>query len=212
MKQINVTAHFGSSATTDSYTLTVKSGTNGKLSTGNIILNGSNMKVNFSTTAIPDSGYYFINWTDSSSATSITSSTLNFDSEYVLADRSLIANFEKIVNVGYTIYYCLSNQEITDSDLSNLDTTKYPNKEIISVDNSTGKTPYELALEMTNAVKVIHIQVPAGKQVTSIKSTITSDEFIANVNKSIVGDNSTLYRLVFPNETADSFKIIIQNK
>lgn len=201
MKQINLTAHFGSSTTTDSYTLTVKSSTNGKLSTGNIVLNGSNMKANFSSTAIPDSGYYFVDWTDINGAITshITDPTITFVDEYITSDRSITANFDKIQTTDFNVYtYTSSKVDIT----TDLTTSGY------AYQTHTNPTTINLDADDFNR---LYIQVPKDKTVTSIYSTGTSNDYIGNAKTITVGVDSILYKVQFGSGlTADTLKITIK--
>lgn len=200
MKQINLTAHFGSSTTTDSYTLTVKSGTNGKLSTGNIVLNGGNMKANFSSTAIPDSGYYFVDWTDinGDSQTQITDATITFADEYITADRSITANFDKIQTTDFNVYTYTGTADIT----TDLTTSGYAYQ--------THKNPTTINLDADDFNR-LYIQVPKNKTVTSIYSTGTSNDYIGNAKTITVGTDSILYKVAFGSGlTADTLKITIK--
>lgn len=200
MKQINLTAHFGSSTTADSYTLTVKSGTNGKLSTGNIVLNGSNMKANFSSTAIPDSGYCFDYWTDinGASQTQITDATITLTNEYITADRSITAKFKEIQTTDFNVYTYIGKADIT----TDLTTSGYPYQ------THTNLTTIDLEAD---SFIYLYIQVPKNKTVTSIYSTGTSNDYIGNADKIAVGTDSILYKVEYGSgETADTFKITIK--
>jgi hypothetical protein len=200
MKQINLTAHFGSSTTTDSYTLTVKSGTNGKLSTGIIVLNGSNMKASFSSTAIPDSGYCFVKWTDINGDTQsdITDATITFVDEYITADRSITANFDKISTTEFNVYTYIGKADIT----TDITISGYPYQ--------THTNPTTIDLEADSFI-YLYIQVPKNKTVTSIYSTGTSNDYIGNAETIAVGTDSILYKLEYGSgETADTFKITIK--
>ena len=200
MKQINLTAHFGSSTTTDSYTLTVKSGTNGKLSTGNIVLNGSNIKANFSSTAIPDSGYYFVDWTDinGDSQTQLTDATITFADEYITADRSITANFDKIKTTDFNVYTYAGKANIT----TDLTTSGY------AYQTHTNPTTINLDVDELN---YLYVQVPKDKTVTSIYSTGTSNDYIENAKTITVGTDSILYKLEMGSGgTADTLKITIK--
>lgn len=200
MKQINLTAHFGSSTTTDSYTLTVKSSTNGKLSTGNIVLNGSNMKANFSSTAIPDSGYYFVDWTDINGAITshITDPTITFVDEYITSDRSITANFDKIQTTDFNVYTYAGKADIT-TDLT-----------MSGYSYQTHKNPTTINLDV-DELNYLYVQVPKDKTVTSIYSTGTSHDYIENAKTITVGTDSILYKLEMGSGgTADTFKITIK--
>ena len=81
----------GSTTTTTQYQLTVNSGSNGSVSsTGGTYNDGTSVSV----TASPDTGYGFVNWTDSSGNEISTNATYSFN---LSSNTTITANYEELM-------------------------------------------------------------------------------------------------------------------
>ena len=81
----------GTTSTTTQYQLTVNTGANGSVSTtGGTYSDGTSISV----TANPDTGYGFVNWTDSSGNELSTNTTYSFN---LSSNKTITANYEELI-------------------------------------------------------------------------------------------------------------------